>query len=297
MKPRASLFRAVSASLAAVVFTAGGHHAAKNMSVDSNLSPAAAITTNSLRFNDSSAPRTLTLTGANVISSGGIMVTANVGNNASTITGGNALLEIGRSDAVANNTTNLFNQTGGTANVGILAIGGAVNGSTGVNSTMTLTGGTFSANVFSLLAAGNTNTAVIHIGGTADVTLPAFPTTRGTGSSAIVNFDGGTLRPLAASGTYMGGLTAANIKAGGARFAVDSGKDITVTQALLADVSSPGGGLTKDGAGKLTLAGASTYTGATVISSGTRPFSEHSVPSPCCAAAAHIETNSDNLHI
>jgi fibronectin-binding autotransporter adhesin len=440
------------------------NYAAKNMSVDSNQAPVAAITTNSLRFNDSTAPRTLTLTGANVISSGGIMVTANVGNNASTITGGdsltasnngdllihqlnpggvlsistpiintgttnvvklgpgaatlsgdntytgattvgggtlilsgnktgasstisvgsvagthatleiqngtyalgaaqfnvgnaptvgstgtvnqsggaisfasgnglligqggggtsantgiynmsggsittfasttrgimlgvntgavggtfnlsgsgvlnmtadsggggNALLEIGRSDAVANNTTNLFNQTGGTANVGILAIGGAVNGSTGVNSTMTLTGGTFSANVFSLLAAGNTNTAVIHIGGTADVTLPAFPTTRGTGSTATVNFDGGTLRPLAASGTYMGGLTAANIKAGGARFAVDSGKDITVTQALLADVSSLGGGLTKDGAGKLTLAGASTYTGATVISNGT----------------------------
>jgi autotransporter-associated beta strand protein len=67
----------------------------------------------------------------------------------------------------------------------------------------------------------------------------------------------------------MGGLTASFIKAGGASFAVDSGKDITVSQALLEDVSSPGGGLTKDGAGKLTLTGASTYTGATGISNGT----------------------------
>ena len=182
--------------------------------------------------------------------------------------GGDAILQIGRSDAVAGNTTNEFNQTGGTANVGILAIGGAASaGSTGVNSTLNLTGGTFAANSFTLLAAGGTNTAIINIGGTANVTLPAFPTARGAGSTATVNFDGGTLKNFAASTTYMGGLTNAFIKAGGATFDTTAG-NITITQSLLTDTVSTGGGLTKLGTNTLTLTGANTYTGKTVVSAG-----------------------------
>jgi autotransporter-associated beta strand protein len=179
-------------------------------------------------------------------------------------------LQIGRSDyAGVNNTTNLFSQTGGTASVGTLSIGGNGTTGTGVNSTMTLTGGIFAATTFDRLAAGNTNTATITIGGTADVTLPAFPTTRGTGSSATVYFNGGTLRPYAASTAYMGGLTAAYIKAGGATFDVAGGKDITVTQSLLTDAVSTGGGLTKLGAGAMTVGGTNTYTGATTVGAGT----------------------------
>ena len=162
----------------------------------------------------------------------------------------------------------MFNQTGGTASISTLTMGGNAGGSTGVSSTLTLTGGTFSASAFTVLAAGNTNTAVINIGGTADVTLPALPTARGTSSTATLNFDGGTLRPFAASTNYIGGLTNAFIKAGGAKIDVASGKDITITQNLLTDVSSTGGGLTKDGVGSLTLTGANTYTGATAVSAG-----------------------------
>lgn len=183
--------------------------------------------------------------------------------------GGNALLEIGRSDAVANNTTNLFNQTGGTANVGILAMGGgATSGSTGVDSTLTITGGVFAANTFTLLSAAASNTSVINIGGTADVTLPAFPTARGAGSTATLNFDGGTLRPAGASTGYMTGLTNAFIRAGGATFDVPTGRNITVAQSLLTDAVSLGGGLTKTGVGSMILTGTSTYTGDTVIAGG-----------------------------
>ena len=177
-------------------------------------------------------------------------------------------LQIGRSDWTSSNTSNLFNQTGGMASISTLTMGGNSGGSAGVASTLTLTGGTFSASSFTILAAGNTNTAVINIGGTADVTLPALPTGRGSGSTATLNFDGGTLRPFAASSNFIGGLTNAFILDGGAKIDVASGNDITITQNLLTDTVSTGGGLTKDGVGMLTLSGTNTYTGATAVSAG-----------------------------
>ncbi len=184
--------------------------------------------------------------------------------------GGDAILQIGRSDSAASNTSNLFNQTGGTANVGILAMGGKAGGATGVISTLTLTGGTFSANQFTVMGAGNTNAIAINIGGSADVTLPAFPTTAlGTSSTATINFDGGTLRPGVTSTNYLGSISSAFIKAGGANFDVASAKDITITQNLSTHATSTGGGLTKSGAGALTLSVANTYTGGTALNAGT----------------------------
>jgi autotransporter-associated beta strand protein len=181
---------------------------------------------------------------------------------------GNALLQIGRSDTVANNTTNLFNQTGGTANVGVLTLGGNAGGSTGVSARLSVTGGTFSANQFTKLSAGNDNTSVITIGGTADVTLPAFPTPRGTSSTATLYFDGGTLKPSASSTAYLGGLTNAYIQNDGAKIDTN-GFNITVSQNLLADTLSTGGGFTKAGTGILTMSGSNTYTGNTSIEAGT----------------------------
>jgi len=185
--------------------------------------------------------------------------------------GGDAILQIGRSDNTAGNTTNLFNQTGGTANVGILAMGGkaatGTGSSAGVNSTLTLTGGIFTANSFTVMGAGNTNTIAINIGGTADVTLPNFPTTAlGAGSTATITFDGGTLRPGATSANYLGSISSVIINGGGAKFDVAASKDITITQALQAGTGS--GGLTKDGVGSLTLTGPNGYTGNTTVSAG-----------------------------
>lgn len=182
-----------------------------------------------------------------------------------TLTGVSQLM-VGRSDTPVTNTTSLFNQTGGTAAVTILTIGGAAATATGLNSTFTVTGGTFSATSFTSLGVGNSGVVTINIGGTADVTLPAFPTVRGSGTTATINFNGGILRPAAASATYLGGLTNAFIKAGGARFDTTNGS-ITIAQSLLAD--SIGGGLTKDGINTLTLTGANTYTGNTSVTDGT----------------------------
>jgi fibronectin-binding autotransporter adhesin len=210
--------------------------------------------------------------GVNNSSSGTFTMT---GGRLDMVTGGSATLQIGRGDSATQTVsgTSVFSQSGGLASVGTLAIGGTVVSGTGFGTggqqILTLTGGTFSAGSFSRLAAGTNNVAVITIGGAADVTLPAFPTFRGTGATATVNFDGGVLRPLASSTAYMGGLTSANVLAGGATFAVGSGNDITVSQNLLASGTSPGGGLTKQGVGRLTLTGSNTYTGGNTIQSGT----------------------------
>jgi autotransporter-associated beta strand protein len=180
---------------------------------------------------------------------------------------GDATLAIGRHDSDASNTNNTFNQTGGTANVGILSMGGTTTNSSGVTSLLSITGGTFRANLFPRMAAGNTNTATVVIGGTADVTLPAFPTARGTSSTATLNFDGGTLRPLATSATYISGLTNAFIRSGGAH--ISSGVDITIPQILRVDPASTGGGFTKSGSGRVNLTAVNTYTGDTIVSAGT----------------------------
>lgn len=213
------------------------------------------------------ASGTFTMTGGKLA-----MTTASGGLN------GDAVLQIGRYDnAAIHNNTALFSQSGGVANVGVLSMGGATTtgtagtifSGTGGTHSVVLTGGTFTANRFDRLAEGSGNVDTIRIGGSADVTLPAFPTVRGAGATATVYFNGGVLRPSAASATYMGGLTNAFIQAGGATLDVPTGSDITISQALLADGTSAGGGLTKSGAGTLTLAGANSYTGATTVSGGT----------------------------
>jgi autotransporter-associated beta strand protein len=101
-----------------------------------------------------------------------------------------------------------------------------------------------------------------------DFTLGTSPT--GT-SSAFVNFNGGTLRAGKSSTTFLQGLTAATVKAGGAT--VDTnGFDITIGQGLVHDATlgaALDGGLTKVGAGILRLTGTNTYNGSTQVNAGT----------------------------
>jgi autotransporter-associated beta strand protein len=94
----------------------------------------------------------------------------------------------------------------------------------------------------------------------------------GTETFGTFNFNGGTLRPTTNSTTFMQGLTRANVRNNGAL--IDTGGfDITIAQALLrsniANDAATDGGLTKSGAGTLTLTAASTYNGPTRITAGT----------------------------
>ena len=233
--------------------------------------------------------------------SGGSLTTANIimGSNSGTnaaaphtstiaVSGTGALtvgtLRIGRyTEAGTFNTTSTFNQTAGTTTVTTLGLGGnsgnAANSTGPVIANLNLTGGTFTAtNIASISAGGatsdlNANSSSINIGDTAQVTLGAFPTARGSNSTATITFDSGAagfLAPQVASTNYMptGTFTRAFLTANGANFNVGTGKDITIGQ-VLENASGAAGTLTKSGAGVLTLSGNNTYTGVTTVSNGT----------------------------
>jgi autotransporter-associated beta strand protein len=94
----------------------------------------------------------------------------------------------------------------------------------------------------------------------------------GTDTFGTFHFNGGTLRPTASSAAFLQGITRANVRDNGAL--IDTGGfDITIAQPLLhstiANDAATDGGLTKSGAGRLTLTGANTYNGPTRIVAGT----------------------------
>jgi autotransporter-associated beta strand protein len=84
------------------------------------------------------------------------------------------------------------------------------------------------------------------------------------GGNGTFNFNGGTLHARADSGNFLQAAHGVTVKAGGA-FINSEGYDIALAQSL----GNAGGGLTKLGAGSLTLSGALSYSGATTVSNGT----------------------------
>lgn len=166
------------------------------------------------------------------------------------------------------------NVTGGTVNgVGTLGIGQSAAAGTTAG-TLTITSGTVNATSTNGIrfgaASGTTPGGTVNLNGGV---LRAETIFKGAGTvtSSVFNFNGGILRADTTIATFMQGLSRANIRDGGA--IIDSNNsNITIGQALehsnIGGDNSVDGGLTKSGAGTLTLTGTNTYTGATAISGG-----------------------------
>lgn len=177
----------------------------------------------------------------------------------------------------------ILNVNGGTLNLNAntdiqFSIGGWGPGASNGPSAINLNSGAINMGAASVINLNNNaDRAVNHTinlnGGV--LTAGSIISGKATGTRAL-NFNGGTLRAAGSSATFIGAnaVSAINVKSGGAIIDTN-GFDVTIARALLADASSAGGGLVKQGAGTLTLGGVNTYTGNTTISAGTLALADN----------------------
>ena len=192
---------------------------------------------------------TLTETGA------GTVVSATGYIDSGRFAGGNGVIDVEGGN---------FNQTNagaklidGEQGTGIITAGGTAGGGT-----ITTAGGL----VLGLAATGN-GTFNLNTGGTLATPFVSGGTTAGTAAlgTAVFNFNGGTLQSGSANANFVSGVTT-NVLAGGAVVNTNGNNDTITT--ILAGTAGDGG-LTKTGAGTLTLTGTNSYNGATTLTAGT----------------------------
>jgi len=115
-------------------------------------------------------------------------------------------------------------------------------------------------------SVGNTATGTLSLNGGL---IQTSSITRGAGSALVAIGGGGVLRAAESTGGFLSGFNAGEValSTGGGVFD-SNGFDIAIASPL----GGPGG-LTKDGAGTLTLSSVNTYEGGTTISNGTLALS------------------------
>ena len=161
-----------------------------------------------------------------------------------------------------------FNLSGSTS---VLSTGAATIGDAGTG-TMNQSGGSFTTNGADLtLGLTATGRGTYNLNGGV-LSVAAVRTGVPGGSTSFFNFNGGTLRSSANDASFMQGLRQVNVQAGGARIDTN-GFNVTIGQALVHDTTAGApatdGGLTKLGAGTLTLTGANTFNGPLNLVAGT----------------------------
>jgi len=115
----------------------------------------------------------------------------------------------------------------------------------------------------------SSNLAEFHLNGGLLWLRKFTPTTAGRN---YVYLNGGTLRNRDGRGDFMQNISGAYVQGGGVCFDVISNLTVDVSQPLLADPVSIGGGLTKTGSGTLNLRGANTFTGDVTVAQGSLIF-------------------------
>jgi fibronectin-binding autotransporter adhesin len=182
------------------------------------------------------------------------------------------------------NEQSIVNVSGGTMNIGG-GTGQFYDASRGLG-TLTVSGsGTLNCGILDVsrsIVSGTIGVVNLNSGGTITCsrvsTATANQVATTTGSTATFNFNGGTLKASASAANFFQGSTVAPIipiativKAGGAKID-DGGFTVSVLEPLQHDAAlgvSLDGGLTKLGAGIVTLTASNTITGPTVVSNGT----------------------------
>jgi len=157
-----------------------------------------------------------------------------------------------------------FNQTGGTFTI---ASGEAWIGEDSGTGTWNMNGGTANVGVVHIVQNASATGYLNLNGGT--MTLQEL-TTGNTGGISTLTLNGGTIKPSANNANFLHDLTVVNVSAPGGAVFDTAGFDVTVAQPL-PTTFNPGdnsGGLTKNGAGTLTLSGANSYVGPTLVNAG-----------------------------
>jgi|GEM_PF-3791557 len=161
---------------------------------------------------------------------------------------------------IANGGLAVYDGTGGNFRVGNDGNTTATNYLDIAGAIRTPTANTSNGRIF-IGGGGTKGIATLLPGGDAEVRTVAKD---GTAGYAQFNFNGGVLRAMGSTNNFIQGLDLALVQDGGA--IIDTaGYDLTIAQPLLAGGT---GGLTKNGLGTLTLIGANTYTGPTVVNGG-----------------------------
>jgi autotransporter-associated beta strand protein len=200
---------------------------------------------------------TYNLSGGSLAATNNIFIGKELGSSGTmTMTGGTMStsdkLQIGHNQA-----TGVLTQSGGTVNVQNEVYIGNENSGSSVG-TYTLSGSA-ELNVGNEVFVGRDNaTGTLNLDGG---TVTTKKVEGGTGS-ATVNFNGGILKARESQGAFITNVDVANVQAGG--ITIDSkGFDLGISQSLAGT-----GGLTKAGAGRLTLSASNAYAGTTTVTAG-----------------------------
>jgi len=205
--------------------------------------PSANVTVNTLRFNDPGAS-SVTLSGANIVSTGGILATANTAINGAAITGGTLQAGGGNELVLINN---------GNLSIGSAIVDGAAAGALTISgSGVTTLGG---ANTYTGVTTVNSGTLSVS-----NIVVTGGSSNLGNATSALILGDGGHKGALSYTGTsatYTRGFT---LGPGGGEIDVT-----TAGQTLIVGAIANAGGLvgyqTTTGAfGNLTIGGAGNVT-------------------------------------
>jgi autotransporter-associated beta strand protein len=161
--------------------------------------------------------------------------------------------------------------------------------------TLQLNGGTFTA------PAIKTQSSINHT--TYDSSVPPVPKITAVNGVAqgIVNFNGGILQASTDSSDFInvdtaafGGTMTLNVQAGSAKIDTQ-GYNVTITQVLLEDAASKGGGLKKLGSGVLTLTASPTYHGDTTVDAGTLNVPVLNTPNATVYVATDAKLNASSI--